>query len=152
MKRFLLLTLLAAGSLTACKKDKEMPAKTKSEQLVNKRWRLSALTGTLTVNGKTQTIDGFAKYPACNKDDFTTYKTDKTYVDDAGATKCSTEPQTETGKWDVNSDQTKLFLTDSQQNNTTFDLTEVSDAKLVVTTVDNSQGTPVTIVGTFTAI
>ena len=151
MKKHLLLALLAAGSLSACKKDKEAAPKTKSEQLVNKRWKMSALTGTLTVNGKTQTIDAFGQVDACNKDDFTTYKTDKTYVDDAGATKCTTEPQTDTGKWDVNSDQTKLFQTDSQQNNFTFDLVEVSDTKLVLSTVDNSQGTPITVAATFTA-
>jgi hypothetical protein len=154
MKKLLILALMAAGSLTACKKDSEPAPKSKSEILVDKRWRISAATATATVQGKLVTQDVYDDVvDDCNKDDFTTYKANKTYTDDAGATACQQgDPQTQSGTWDVNSDQTKLFLTDANQGNITLDLTEVSNTKLVLSTTDASQGFPITINLTFTAI
>lgn len=155
MKKYVLLGLLAAGSVSACKKDSQPAApKTKADLLVNKQWRASGITVSTTVNGKPQPPqDVFAKFPACFKDNFSTYKADKSFVDDEGATKCSTtDPQTTAGTWDINADQTKLYITYPSQGTESIDLTQLSETTMVWTYVDTSSSPAKTIVLTYTPL
>lgn len=144
MKKLLLLALLAATSLTACKKDDEDPKPvSKAEQLVNKRWRISAYTMSTTVNGRLQTEDLLPKLPSYNRDDFTTYKADKSFVDDEGPTKEDrSDPQTTAGTWDLNFEQNKLYLTYSNDGTFGVELLELTNARMVWRFVDSSS-TPV---------
>lgn len=137
MKKYLLLALLAASSLTACKKDKDTaPAKTKAELLVDKKWRLSALTGTYTDGGKLQTKDGYTTIPSYTKDDFYTFKADKTLTYDEGPTKQNTSaPQSYPGTWDLNSDQTKLYISPAGGSATAYDLTELTETTMIQTII-----------------
>ena len=114
--RFAYLLALAIGlTFAGCKKDSPgtpVPTATKADLLTAKKWRVSASTTTTTYNNQTTTSDSYASSPACERDDFTQFNANKTATFDEGATRCSsTDPQTTSGTWDLNSDQTKLNLT-----------------------------------------
>jgi hypothetical protein len=106
-KAFLLLGIVAV--LGACKKNDESPAtpSSRADLLTAKNWRLATVTAT---------VGGFPLpnnlvLPDCNKDDFFKFNTDKTLIQDAGATKCnSTDPQTQAGTWALNTDESKLTI------------------------------------------
>ncbi len=137
MKKLFLFALVAA-SLSACKKDSEnMPSK--MELLTAKSWRVSAYTSTRTVatTGSAPvvtTTDEYASFPACEKDNFVKFSTNKTMVQDEGATRCSSgAAQQENYTWDFNSDQTKLLVTAVGSTNTdTSDLAELSATTLKI--------------------
>ncbi|MBC6991985.1 MULTISPECIES: hypothetical protein [Hymenobacter] len=121
MKNFSLpsnsLALFCALILVACgdKKTKEepKPLDVKTETLVARSWRVSADVTVTTQNGTTTTVDNYAVYPACAKDDFIQFKDDKTMIVDEGPTKCAaSDPQRQTGVWSWNSDQTIMTMTD----------------------------------------
>ncbi len=133
MKKLLLLALLAASSLSACKKDKEdAKPKTKSEIIVDKKWRINAATASFTANGRPTTQDLLPFIDDCEKDNFTTYKGDKSFVDDNGPTKCDpTDSQTQNGTWDLSSDQSKILITYPGQSTETANLTELTGTTMV---------------------
>lgn len=107
---------LAALALGSCKKnDDNSPASTsKTDLLTAKSWRVTAEKSTSTVGSTAgTTTDDYANSPACERDNFLKFNTNKTATFDEGATKCSTsDPQTQSGAWDFNSDGTKLTITD----------------------------------------
>jgi hypothetical protein len=106
MKKALL--CLAIASLGACKKDSDPVASpSRTDLLTAKSWRLTTINATLP-NG---TPIPSSLLPACYSDDTFKFNADKTVVQDAGAIKCnSTDPQTQTGTWSFNSDQSKLTI------------------------------------------
>jgi hypothetical protein len=106
MKKLSLL-FLAALALGSCKKndDNSPAAPSKTDLLTAKKWRVA--TATVTVAGLP--LPGVVQ--PCSLDDFLKFNVDKTLLHDAGATKCGpTDPQSETGKWDMPSDA-KLTIT-----------------------------------------
>jgi hypothetical protein len=154
--RFLYLLPLAMGlSLTACKKDSETtPAPTKSELLTAKNWRVSAAVTTTKVGtAATTTVDDYAGSPACEKDDFIKFEANKTLVANGGTVLCPGDPQTASGAWDFNSDQTKLTLgVGSTGLVGQYDLAELSATTLKISTTDTSTpGTVETSTITFTS-
>ncbi|MGI4869686.1 MAG: lipocalin family protein [Janthinobacterium lividum] len=125
MKKATLL-LASIALLSACKKDSENTA-SKTDMLTAKNWRVSAQTTTTTINGQTSTSSTIA---SCDADDFIKFNTDKTLVDDEGATKCnSSSAQTTPGTWSFNSDESKLTVTESGVS-TTADIKELSSSVL----------------------
>ena len=106
MKKALL--CLAIAALGACKKDSDPVASpSRVDLLTAKAWRLTTINLTL--------LDGTpipsSLLPTCFSDDTFKFNADKTVVQDAGAIKCnSTDPQTQTGTWSFNSDQSKLTI------------------------------------------
>ena len=117
-------------TLFACKKDAAAP--TKTELLTAQSWKLTAAE--TTANGTK--LDIFATMKACEKDNFETYKTDKTYIEDEGATKCDpTDPQTQQAKWAFSTNETKLekIVTESGVTITfTLDIVELTADKMVL--------------------
>ena len=115
MKKLTLL-LLAAAALGSCKKndDNSPSSPSKTDLLTAKSWRITADKTTTTVGTTASTTtDDYATSPACERDNFVKFNTNKSASFDEGATKCSTsDPQTTTGAWDFNSDGTKLIITD----------------------------------------
>ncbi|MGI4762146.1 MAG: hypothetical protein ACRYF0_15670 [Janthinobacterium lividum] len=107
---------LAALALGSCKKNDDNSPSTpsKTDLLTAKSWRITADKTTTTVGTTASTTtDDYATSPACERDNFIKFNTNKTASFDEGSTKCSTtDPQTTTGSWDFNSDGTKLILTD----------------------------------------
>jgi hypothetical protein len=156
----LLLFALAVASLSACKKGSENnPSKT--GLLTSKKWRVTAFTATYSTSGgsapTTNTVDQYAQTPACSKDDFYKFNTDKTLILDEGATKCSTSgPQTTAFTWDLNSDQTKLFINASGLSSSSpNDIVELSASTMRLHTTDIYMANGLTITSvadvTFTA-
>lgn len=142
MKKVFLL-MLGVASLSACKKDSEPTptASSRTDLLLAKNWRLSAQTTTFTsaaTNGipaMTNVADVYATYygDACKRDNSLKFNSNKTIVMDEGATKCSaSDPQTQAGTWNFNSDETKLTLVDPAQGGTLqpFDVVELSATTL----------------------
>lgn len=113
MKKLSLL-FLAALALGSCKKnDSNSPTPSKTDLLTAKNWRITADKTVNTVGSVSSTDDNYATSPACERDNFIKFNTDKKAVYDEGATKCDTsDPQTASAAWDFNSDATKLTFTD----------------------------------------
>jgi hypothetical protein len=117
MKRFTLsvLTLATVASsfvFTSCKKDKDDPKpKSKTELITAKNWRVTGDIETEVIGGQTVTVDNYATYQPCDKDDYTKFDANKVFKDNEGTLRCNpAAPQETTGTWDFNSDQTKLLV------------------------------------------
>jgi len=160
MKNYLLLLALASSAvLTSCgdDKDDDVKPKTKTELITAGSWKATALTISPAVdfNGDgTPDSDLFQFSQACEKDDITNFKTDKTYTEEEGATKCnSSDPQVYTnGTWAFSGDETKITLTPNGSSNPeTFTISELSanTLKYTQTVTDSSSSTTYTITGTF---
>lgn len=108
MTKWLLLNALALA-LGACTKADPIPSKT--DLLTAKSWRLSGHTSTDFVGGRPVVTDYYALLPLCRKDDFLTFRRDKTILFDEGATKCNPSfSQTSSGQWDWSNFETELNL------------------------------------------
>ena len=112
MRKILISTLFLGIIIgfTGCSKDDDEPAVvvTKTQLLTKESWK--------QVNSEVSTGGAFtsdwASWDDCDKDDLTTFKTDKTYQATEGATKCNpADPDLiDEGTWDFNSDETKLIM------------------------------------------
>jgi Lipocalin-like domain len=132
MKKFIQILSVATlvFTLFACKKDAVAP--TKTELLTAQSWKVTASEA--TTNGVKKDI--FASFPACEKDDFITFKADKAYIEDQGTTKCDpADPQTEQGKWALTNNDTKVELSSTDSGVTitiAYDIVELTADKLVL--------------------
>ncbi len=151
MKSFLLpLCSLLALSLTftSCKKDKkEDPApvaKTKTELITGKNWKVTAATIDPAIDlfgTGTPTTNLYAQLEDCNKDDLIRFDTPNAYKEDEGGTKCdATDPQTITGTWVFSADETKVTTNTASGGSTTFNITELTETTLKGTVVENFGG------------
>jgi hypothetical protein len=114
--RKLSLLFLAALALGSCKKndDNSPSAPSKTDLLTAKSWRVIAdkTTTIVGINAST-TEDNYASAPACERDDFIKFGTDKTATYNEGADKCSSyAPQTTTLNWNFNSAETELVYSE----------------------------------------
>ncbi len=93
----------------ACKKDDD---KSNSEQLVDKNWRMVAFTSDPAINiGGIQFSDLYAQLDDCDKDDLIIFKSGGAVNNDEGPSKCDpSDPQTTTGTWVFNTDETILTV------------------------------------------
>ena len=137
MKKLLSLFLVAAALASCSKKDDSTPTPipaSPTELLTAKSWRISAETSSTAITGSPTPIvqDEYANMKACERDDFTKFNTDKSATFDEGATKCSTtDPQTQTGSWSLNSANTQLTIKDPTQGSTiVFDVVTLSATTL----------------------
>lgn len=125
-----------ALTFTSCKKDEEnptpspAPAPTKTQLLTAKSWKMASM--------KVGTMDYFGFLPACQKDDFLTFKTNMTVVDDDGATKCDpADPQTETSGWSFINNETAIL---SESTDTLKIIKLTADTLKVETKFENDEG------------
>lgn len=131
MKNYLLLLAVAAtvGFASCSKDDDEVKAKTKTDLLTAKSWKVSAIGVDTTNDGKSdEDITSF--FPTCSKDNIFTFKTDKTFIIDEGATKCdASDPQTnDSGTWAFSSDEKNLLITSTGSTSpTTVSLLELNE-------------------------
>ena len=145
-KIFLSLGVIAA--LSGCKKSDESPATTsRTDLLTAKSWRLT--TATVTVGGAP--VASSTLIQDCNKDDTFKFNADKTLVQDAGAIKCNTsDPQTQTGTWSLNSDQTKLTISiPNSPLNGEAEVRELTTSTLRIYGTPSFGGLPLTLDVTF---
>lgn len=137
--QFLVLSISLSTVLTSCKKEETASSTTsssatKTDHLAGKSWVLKSAKIAPTFTQAGITIDDLYKtMDACDKDNTMTFKTDKTFVTDEGATKCDPKaPQTETGTWALIDSETKIQTVQGKKT-TTLNLISVSNTSLVVT-------------------
>lgn len=146
MKKLLLL-LGTTTVLSACKKSGDSPTSSRTDLLTAKSWRLS--TATVTAGGFPVPSSTFIQ--DCNKDDSFKFNVDKTLVQDAGASKCNpTDPQTLTGTWALNSDQSKLTISiPNSPLNGEAEVRELTSTTLRIYGTPSLSGVPLTLDATF---
>ncbi len=130
-----MLMVAALAFATSCKKDEDeksnSPAKTKTELLTSGSWKITSL-----ILGGT---DLWPSQDACDKDDLAIFKTDGTYIDDEGATKCDpADPQQTTSTWKFTNNETVLEIDGDAGT-----IKELTESKLVIEAT--SSGVTVTV-------
>ena len=127
--------LLGLSVMGCSKKTEETPAPTKTELLTNKNWIISAQTVSPGINiGGTTVTDLYAQSAACDKDDFMRFETPNLFKQDEGPTKCSpSDPQTLTGTWAYNADQTIITVTPQGSTPFSANVQELTATSLKVT-------------------
>jgi hypothetical protein len=137
MKKLILIAIACFSILSACKKDED-PSKT--DLLCGKYWKMESLTakaGTLSID-MLNTID------ACDRDDIMKFNNNGTYVTDTKM-KCDiSEPQSTTGTWSFNSDET--ILTQDQDS---FKIEALTGSTMKLTYTGISDGVLVTITAVY---
>jgi hypothetical protein len=124
-----LVSILLAGFFISCKKDK----KSKREVLTKSEWSVGKSEDKIN-NDPYE--DDVPNWPTCEKDDKIRFKTNNTYEINEGATKCDpADPDSETGSWQLDSDNTILVLDGSDYN-----IEELSDHTLIITTSETYGG------------
>ncbi|MBD2767198.1 hypothetical protein IC235_04750 [Hymenobacter sp. BT664] len=146
----LTLAMVASCCLfTSCEKDEEKEEfilKSRTDLLTTKNWRVSAVS---FVAGTT-TTDVYALLPACEKDDFVKFNTNKSLLFDKGPLRCDpSSPQTTTGSWDLTVNDTKLTTRESPTaSGKLFDVVDISESTLTLSRPTTFRG----VAGTETRI
>ncbi|MEO8147023.1 MAG: lipocalin family protein [Bacteroidia bacterium] len=144
----LILSVVAVAAITfsGCKKDKE----SNTDKLTDKNWKMTALTVDPPLGGIL--TDVYAQIQACTQDDLTIFKDDHSVNFDEGASKCdAADPQTTTGSWAYNSDETVVTVVDDGGFITSYTITSLSSSEMKGTFTDNSSGIVETYSVTFKA-
>jgi hypothetical protein len=114
---------LSSIMFTGCKKDKKDPEPdptptpappTNTQKLTGHNYKMTALTVNpgIPIGGGVVVTDLYAQQDACAKDDLTLFNSNGTTAFDEGASKCDPNaPQTTTGTWVWNTDETVLTVT-----------------------------------------
>ena len=112
MKTSMLLFASLLFILTSCEKDKD-DVVDKSKLLTSGHWQITALNVEPAIDWfGTPVTNVYSQLPACVKDNLTIFKPNGTINYDEGPSRCDpNEPQTTTGTWAFNIDQTILSLT-----------------------------------------
>ena len=149
MKKLSVFLSVVTG-LSACKKDQATATPSRTDLLTAKNWRKTAWT---IATGSAAPVDVYAQLPTCERDDFYQFHADRSFMLDAGATRCNaTDPQTRPGTWSFNGDQSVLTLADAAGNALTAnDVVELSATTLHLRTSRTSGTTTSTGDITFTA-
>lgn len=118
--------------LVGCDKEDEGTPKL---QLTGKQWNMTSWISTPPYEVEGQMISNiYTLLPTCSHDDFLLFNTDASMVRDEGEVKCNeNEPQTTTGNWLMNSNQTILKIT-IEESETDYEIGEVSDNYLILKT------------------
>jgi hypothetical protein len=159
---YLLCLSLALSAASCGKKSDPTPAanplSANATLLTTPRWRISAIVGTTTFAGQTQTIDGYAGLQACQKDNFLKFNADLTMTYDEGGTKCSTTAtQAKPGTWSLNAAETQLTTIDpsvasgSIGNTIVADVLQITATTLQVKTTNTQTVSGFTVVSTATS-
>lgn len=127
-KLFTHLVVVAALAATAsgCSKNNNpQPAASQSANvtaLTAKKWRITGTTNTSSFVDASQpgsaplytnTIDVYASYPSCRRDDFVKFDANGNWTIDEGATMCAgSTQQSRTGTWSFNTAETELTILD----------------------------------------
>ena len=106
MKKVLIFSTLLIA-LNACKKDDAKPA-SKADLLTSGTWRLTAAVTDMDGDGTFET-DEYAALGTCFTDNIWTFNSNNSIAVDEGATKCDpSDPQVQTGSWQLTNNQTNL--------------------------------------------
>jgi hypothetical protein len=149
-KPIIILLALVVGMIS-CKKDDD---KSNTDMLTGKYWIFTSLTISPAVMiGGTPLTDWWSQVPACQKDNLMKFDTPNVFTDDEGASKCDpNDPQTITGTWAFNADETVISITEDGQT-TSFNVIDLSDSDIKMTNsqvMDLGSG-PISYTMTYTA-
>lgn len=112
MKKILLPLFAAIALLGSCKKDDKVASSTSAtfKTIADKKWQLTAYSYTYMGS----TMDGYASFDECVKDNLWIMKSDNTNEGDEGATKCNaSDPQTKVaGSWKLQSGDKEILVKD----------------------------------------
>ncbi|MGB0391683.1 MAG: lipocalin family protein [Salibacteraceae bacterium] len=115
---FAVIGIALLTALGSCKKDDDNGGSdgtsvSKAGLLTSSGWVTTSIEATFP--DPIGTMDVFATFDDCEKDDIMIFKSDKSIVADEGATKCDpNDPQTESaGTWELTSNDTKLRIDDA---------------------------------------
>lgn len=132
---------------TACKKsendDKNKnnnnnPLSATALKLVEGKWQLAADSGFTNYMGKDTTIDFYKDIDECKKDDFLTFVSNGTCINDENTNICTGHGQTQSGSWKLLENDTKLAIYDN--NPDTSDLEISGNIMKLKTTWKSSAG------------
>ena len=125
MKKGTFYTLSLLCLAIACKKDSLTPA-----QMLTRNWIQTDIT--LTANGATQSI--FAQQSVCDVDDIYAFAATGTLTITEGATKCDpADPDVKgTGNWALESNNTRLAISDNLNGTQTFTVEKLTASELVI--------------------
>ena len=114
-----------------CDKDEDSP----KVLLTGKQWRLTAWATTPPYEVEGEMIANiYTLLPECALDDFTVFNADGIFDRDEGEIKCNeSNPQTITGNWLVNSNQT-ILKTEIEGSETEYFIIGISDNFLILKT------------------
>jgi len=149
MKKFSTYLVLATLGLAAvgCSDDSDDAAPSKTSLLTAKSWRNTDL--------KVANTSVYALFvDDCNKDDLLKFNTSKSLTYTGGTVKCDpAEAATQTGSWDLLTNETQLRITDPDGEAMTGTITTLNSTTLVLTATEDitGTGTPVAVEVTFTA-
>ena len=157
-------------NINACSKKENLPQPANSENLnsstikysapdrksllTGKKWKMTALIvdppKPYEFPGPNVT-DWYKQMKPCEKDNVLTYYADGYMTDDEGAAKCfKKDPQTITGSWEFNSDQT--IITETINSKTvSYEVVKLQNDTLMASYTENYMGTEYIITATFTA-
>lgn len=137
----LLLLICGVAALSACHKDDNSPSLSRTDLLTTKNWRVTASTFTTTDQGNVTVQDDYLKYLPCERDNFTKFNSDKTVVQNEGASKCNAAaPQSSTFVWAFNQDETQLLIGEDAGATVPFTIVELSATTLHLRTMPANSG------------
>jgi len=142
---YFLVAALGVATLGCSKKKEETPAPSKTDLLTDKNWITTAFTvspGIVFPGGATVT-DIYAQRAPCDRDDFIRFEKPNVFKNDEGATKCTqTDPQTTTGTWVFNGDQSIITVTQQGSTPQSLNINELTDTSLKFNYTQASGATP----------
>ncbi len=120
-KILLMLVIVSAFVLNACKDEDKKPDPTNTEKLAGHPWLLTRATFNpplvTTIGTTNYTFYELFDIPlidTCQKDNLIIFNADSTMTIDNGNLKCGTEPQTaKDGNWKFTDNETKIEITNS---------------------------------------
>ncbi|HMQ47648.1 MAG TPA: DUF5004 domain-containing protein [Saprospiraceae bacterium] len=123
------MTLICLLLVNSCKKEKDTLDKT--QLLTNGSWKLTTMTVEPAIDWfGTPVTNVYLQLPTCVKDDLTIFKSNGIINYDEGASKCNpNDPQTTTGTWTFNTDQTILSITTNGSSTESWDISELTDTR-----------------------
>ena len=114
-----------------CDKDESSP----KNLLTGKQWKLTSWITTPPYEVEGQIVTNiYTLLPECALDDYTIFNTDGTFNKDEGEIKCNeSDPQTISGNWLINSNQTLLKM-EIEGSEIEYIIYEISDNFLILET------------------
>jgi len=161
MKNSILLTLVLitiTASFNSCKKDKEEDVvatpKTKMQLLCGKNWKLTAeiCDPAIDWNGSgAVSTNVYNQMQSCETDDITIFNTNGTYTNDEGVSKCNaTDPQTITGSWVFNINETIITVTKSDATTYSYNIISLNETTFVLSVSEVINSVNYTLTATYT--
>ena len=108
MKKTITFAILIATLATSCKKGEGTITETKTDILVKSAWTVDSYG--VDTNMDMQLTGSENEIKNCDKDNTYSFSANGTLVRNNGALKCSSEPTTETGTWQLFLNETKIDL------------------------------------------